>query len=385
MANILYTAINSKGKQVHGFVEASTAKQAVSNLESRGYARVQLHQETAISQHADELNGLNDSQRSALAKFKLKAMSKVGLLEVWIEVARREKWLLLICIGMFCVCLWSYNLIWASVLVIVALISFGWSFWQFRHVERYRKLMALFALGKWDEFALLSPKLYSLPVTDPLLQFDIDVRLASIKARRGMLNEALNDLAKWPPRLADKRGLFEAHVASVYGAAGDRENRMRLTKLAYEASGGEPARALDCALLEARYGDDKTAQRILKSIDRSLLPSHAGGFVLWVEGVIQLRQNVGAAEKTIASAITKFMGHIHSPAYWITVSHTVADYAFALEKNKNLPEAQKQIAQVWPVLRAHADDTLLAQMKDANLLLKTDDDLPGLFGLTKTH
>jgi hypothetical protein len=379
MAHILYSAIDGYGKSVEGFVEATSAKQAMSIIKSRGYANIKLHQEVAISQNPEELKGLNESQKAQLARFKIKVAKKASVLDFWLEVARINKVWLLIDLICLCAAFWLGSFLWVVFICVVALIPFVVSTWKLRHAWRYVELQKKFALGHWDEFTQLAAQMYSSAPGGIVLQFDIDIRLACIKARRRFLDNALEDIAIWRPKLLETPGLFESRVGSIYAASGDREMAVTSMRNAYEISGSEPARALDYALLEARFGDEKVANTVFESIDQTLLPAFAQGFVFWTQGVIQLRSDESVATETLLQAIDAFLKSSHMPAVWTGLAFVSADLAFALAKSGKLLEAQQAISTVWPVLHAHADKKLLDQLNEANLLAKIEEQA-SLFG-----
>jgi hypothetical protein len=225
-------------------------------------------------------------------------------------------------------------------------------------------LLKAYSLGRWAQVEALIDKLGSARKRSLQLDFDLDVRRACIRARQGQLAEALGGLESWRSRLAEQRGLYEGRVAAVCASAEDRPGFLRLMGEAHAASGGEPARALDCALAQARFGDVQQAEDMLASVDNALLPPHAKGFVLWTRGVLALRKGESESEPLLAQATAEFLARGDQPAVWTSLAFCACDHAIALHRLGRRDQARLTLNSVLPILRAHADKPLMEMLNN---------------------
>lgn len=368
MAKILYSAIAADGSKTEGFVDAMSAASARDDLVRQGLRDVVLHQEPAIPQSDDELSGLNAAEVRAMAQFKLRALRSPGLATVLLEVARRSRWWLLFDVLVVAWGLATGGIFWVVVFGALALLPFLPTLWQWRHVGRYQQLLKACALGDAAAAQRLVAQLRPVSRAHPLMDFDLDVRLAAFQARDGQPDAAMAALEPWRARLADQPGLFECRLADVALAGGDSATFVRLMGAAAERAGGDPLRSLDHALAQARLGDVQVAARLLEAIDTSLLPPHGAGFVHWVHGLVQLRQNHPDGLATLGAALADFLRLAENPAVWTALAFCACDHAVALHMAGQSARARRQIADVWPVLSAHAPKALLRMLEGDGLL-----------------
>lgn len=308
--------------------------------------------------------GLDAAALAQLAQFHMRLRSAPGLKTVLSEVARRSAgWLavdgLLLAYG-----LWSGRVLLVAVALALLVYPFARAAWLHRHADRYQELVKAFALGDWSRVEALASKLRGTGAKVPNLAFDLDVRMASIRARKGDLPGAVRDLAPWREKLAASRGLFEARLASVHSAAGDRDGFVRLMGQAYEASGREPARSLDYALAHARYGDAAQAEALLAALDAALLPPQAKGFLLWTRGLVAQRSGGSDALDLLGQATAEFLQGAANPAVWTALAFCASDHAIALDQAGRKDDARRQLGQVWPIVSAHADTERLRVLSE---------------------
>ncbi|HEY2928935.1 hypothetical protein [Piscinibacter sp.] len=364
MAKLLYSARTADGQSTSGFVQAASARDARDQLVRAGLTDVVLHQEPAIGMEESQLAGLSPAATRQLAQFRLRLMRNPGLATVLQEVARRCTLWLVVDGVMLAWGLWSDR--WLLVGAAVALLAFPFlaTVWGFRHADRYQQLLKAYSLGRWAQVEALIDKLGSARKRSLQLDFDLDVRRACIRARQGQLAEALGGLESWRSRLAEQRGLYEGRVAAVCASAEDRPGFLRLMGEAHAASGGEPARALDCALAQARFGDVQQAEDMLASVDTALLPPHAKGFVLWTRGVLALRKGESESEPLLAQATAEFLARGDQPAVWTSLAFCACDHAIALHRLGRRDQARLTLNSVLPILRAHADKPLMEMLNN---------------------
>ena len=368
MAHLLYSAEDAQGKAVQGFVEAASASEARAQLLARGLTAVVLHQETTVSTAASELAGLSEAEATELARLRVAAIEQPGFGGLLLGIARVNRVWIACDLALVAWGLWSSSR-WAVVVgTVVALLPFAIGIWNYRHGGRYNALIKSFSIGEWDRVEELAAKLRGVRDKVSHLEFDLDVRLASIQARKGELASALAGLESWRPRLADSPGLFEARVAAVHAAGEDRPGFVRLMALAHELAGQEPSRALDLALAHARFGDAEIAGELLQSVDTSLLPPHAQGFVAWTEGMVRLRHGQPDAADRLGRAVAAFLKLAGQPAAWTALAFCTCDHAIALSMAGRKDEARRELAQVWPIVKAHADRALLNMLQADGLV-----------------
>lgn len=367
MAKILYSAITAEGSKTEGFVDAPTALAAREQLHQQGLRDVVLHQEVAMAQDPAELAGLSDKQAQELARFNLRLRENPGLSTALAETARRSKWWLL-GDALIIALAWQMGLhSTVAVGLLAAAAPFALTAWGWRRVDSYQQLLREHAVGNAQAVQALAAQLRPVSRRSAALDFDLDVRLASLTARSGDLPGALKTLDAWPARLADQPGLYEARVSTVHMAAGDAEGFVRLMGQAYERSGHDPSRGLDYVLAQARFGDADQAQALLDGIDTSLLPPVAKGFLHWAHGLLLARRGDAQAVQPLGQAVAELLQMANQPAIWSVLAICSADHALALARNGDQERARQQVAKVWPVLRAHANPALLQALQAQGL------------------
>lgn len=371
MAKILYSAVTAEGSKTEGYVDALSAEAAREQLHRQGLRDVVLHQEVAMAQDPTELAGLSEQQARELARFSLRLRENPGLSTALAETARRSKWWLL-GDALIIVAAWQMGL-YSTVAVglLVAAAPFAMTAWGWRRVDHYQQLLREHAVGNAQAVQALAAQLRPVSRHSAALDFDLDVRLASLTARAGDLPGALKTVQAWQARLADQPGLYEARVSTVHMAAGDAEGFVRLMGEAYERSGRDPSRGLDHVLAQARFGDAVQAQALLEGIDISLLPPMAKGFLPWARGLLQARRGDAQAVQPLGQAVSELLQMANQPAIWTVLALCSADHALALARSGDPERARQQVAKVWPVLQAHAYPALLQALHAQGLLPKT--------------
>ncbi|HEV2606786.1 MAG TPA: hypothetical protein VGT79_02270, partial [Xanthomonadaceae bacterium] len=235
-----------------------------------------------------------------------------------------------------------------------------------RHLDRYQALQKAYARGQWDEVRRLAAMLRSV-TNNPLLPWDLDVRLACIEARQGRLQAAIASLDPWKSKLADKApGMFEARLASVYFAAGDYAEHVRLMEEAAELGKQDPSRQVDVALANAKFGDARKAGNILDALDMKLLPPLAQKFIALVTGVLGLRAGqTDEAARDLKVATEGFLeSSLKSQTAWVGLAISSGYYAVALARCGKRSEAQQVVAPVLPILLVHGEKPLLDMLQE---------------------
>jgi tetratricopeptide (TPR) repeat protein len=242
-------------------------------------------------------------------------------------------------------------------------LTFGLPAWGFRHARRYDRLLRVSSVGDWARAEGLIGALRRKAQPDNLL-FDLDIREAEIRARRGDVAQALAGVENWRAGLAASApGLFEARVASVYHAAGDYQGFLREMRKAREALPNDPSRQLDLALAEARLGDPSVARDLLENVHSAALPVHGRPFIHWTRGYIALRRGEHSAQSELGQAVTGFLEYEANPAVWSALGLCAGAYALALARDGRLEKAKETLERVSSILMAHGDKPLMEMIR----------------------
>ena len=368
MLHLLYTAKNSQGEAVRGFVEAASAPDAMRKLVDEGHTDVVFHQDAASAEDAAALSAMSAAEMDDLARFKLQVMQRPGLLTVWREVARRGGWSWACLLVVFVGGAWIGSAWIMRAALAILLLPFAASAWSFRHSQNYQALLRAAALGDGPTVERLARQLRPVSAKTKGMAFDLDVRVAAVRARAGGLDEAIASLQEWREPMAAELPMFECRLASVYGAAGDRAGFVASMRRAYALAPNDPSRALDLALAEARFGDVDQAQAVFDSVDISVIPAFGAGFVLWTRGACQLRRADPRAHDTLGLAVVEFLKLAQQPAVWTALAFCTCDHSIALSFAGHHVQAKRELETVWPVVRAHADAQLMTLLRAQALI-----------------
>lgn len=366
MAQLLYSAKDGQGKAVQGFVEAASVLEARRQLQSQGLTEVVLHQDAVVSTDPRSLAGLGPEQQRELARLSIATMRQPGLAPLLRHVAQSNRWWIALDLGLMAWGIATSNRWLLAGGAALAMLPFASATWQYRHGDRYNALLKAFAMGDWKQVRALAQKLRDVSRGVQNMEFDLDLRLATIRARAGQLREALSDIEPWRARVATP-GTFENRVAAIYAAAGDRAGFVRLMSESHAKAPQEPSRVLDHALAQARFGDAEAADRLLRELDPTLLPPHAQAFVAWARGLVQLRQQQPGALDQLGQAVAEFLKLAAQPAAWPALALSTCDHAIALAMAGRKDEARQELAQVWSIVRAHGDTALMRLLQTEGL------------------
>jgi hypothetical protein len=125
---------------------------------------------------------------------------------------------------------------------------------------------------------------------------------------------------------------------------------------------------VDWVLAEACLGDVAQAARLLEEIDPETLPVYGQAFPPWIAGLIALRQNRGAdALAHLQTAVDGFLAFGENPITWPSFALCSGACALALAGAGKTGEARQLVQRVWPILKAHGDQPLLAMLARAGL------------------
>jgi tetratricopeptide (TPR) repeat protein len=362
MPKLLYSARTPDGKQKSGWVEATTAQQAVADLSAAGLTDIQLHEAPATAALRTHRESLLGPGAERMAAFELRVRAKPGLRTVLAEVARQSRAWLVVDVAIIA---WGAFRASASTMAFgffLAVLPFALTAWKHRHARHYNELMRAYAVGDWPKVQALLAALRAGPgLTN--LQFDLDIREACMRAAQGVPPDAAA-LEKWRGALAQKSpGLFEGRLAAVYSAAGDYARCLELMRNAYELSSDDPSRRVDLALAEARFGDADRAEDLLNGVDERALPAFGKPFIHWARGIVALKRGRDSARADLEQAVAIFLPLSAHPATWTPLGVCAGAYALSLARAGRAEAAASTLKRVWPVLKAHGDRPLLTMIR----------------------
>jgi hypothetical protein len=368
MAQILYTATDADGQPQSGMVEAAGVAQARDLLVQRGLSQVQIQQEAAFTMDVNAMAASSQLDPQQLAAMALRFIARPGVWTLLREVARGSLAFVLGFAAMAGYAVWKGAPLWAAAAGAVALAPFTWALWKYRRTRAYDQLVRAHAIGDWPAMLALADRLRTIPERTDQLLFDLDIRCAYARVRQGQSLDAAVasvEAERWRERLSERPGAYESQLALLHAAADRPQGLIDGMRDAAQACQMEPARVLDWALAEARFGDTDEAQRLFEGIDLSLLPPHGAGFIAWTRGLIALRHDEPTAPAFLADAVRAFLAlSAHHPAVWTALAFSVADHARVLRSAGQLETARASLRSVWPILRAHARPQLLADLAD---------------------
>ena len=367
MVHLLYTANDSIGKPVKGFVEANESHAAKEKLQQQGYHSVAFHQDVTSSQDVALLTAMSVQEVEQLAQFKLQLMQAPGLMTVLKEVLRRSRIGLFADAALLAWGIWNRDGLVIAAALALAVFPFALSTWKFRHSRDYSAFLRAHALGDLANMERLVVQLRRISNKTPSMAMDLAFRMAGMRAKSEGIQKAIASLDTWQPKNTSEAPLFECRLASLYAAVGDRQGFVDAMQRSYDASNNDPSRALDLALAQARFGDVAQAKVLLDSIDLSLIPSFGAGFVLWAQGLCQLHQGLPGATQTLGLAVAAFLTLSDHAAVWTALAFCTADHCIALALDGHREQARQELVNVWPIVKAHADPALKEQLRSAGL------------------
>lgn len=330
---------------------------------------VMLHEDVVTGGRHPELQELDESAQRALARLEVKFRSSPGLPTAVAETARQNAWWLIGSLGMAIYGVWVSSTTWVVVGCLAVALPLAMLLWKWRHTHRYVSLLRAYSLGEWDQVRSLAARMNPEAIARvPLMQFDIDVRLARMAALTQPLDAALGLLEPWRARLHDHRGVLEGRLAGIRFAAGDFEGYLRESMAAASVAPGEVSPTIDLAMALVRNGNEAGAADVLAKLDRGPLPPVALAFAHWAQGLIEQRQRDPKALKSLTVAVHALLGMSAQPAIWTALALCACDRALVLFDAGRIDEARRDIERVWPVLKAHAPPPLMTALERANLL-----------------
>ena len=355
---VLYSAIDEVGSERSGYVDAKSNRDAIELLTNDGLSEIKLHDDGALAIRRDDLNELSEDELEAKARFELKVRSKPSFTSFIMEVLRVNRSIILIGLALFFWGLSDENYYLLAFGAAVSLSMPLLSIWNYRTVSNYDRLLRAFAEGEWDK-ALSLIELLRKHMKLPEMEFDLDIRKASINSANGSLDSALQSLERWRSEFEEvSPGMYESRVASVYLASGHHEEYVDSMRDAFFKSSQSQTLILDLALAEARLGDHTKAELLLKAVNMEELPIYGVPFIEWVKGAIEKKNGSADAEFHLALAVSGFLEMGENPAVWTSLAVCIGDYASCLTEEQSNDKAQQLLESVWTILNVHGEESL---------------------------
>jgi len=375
MTKILYKAKSADGQPVADFVDADTVAEAKEKLVSSGLTEIVFLQAPQTAVLSQESIPEDPQKQREYAELRARMQEHPGLSTGLVAVLQRVRLYLLLFVVLLAFAVWR-GYAWLIVLALIGLaLPFAIFLWNRRHLDRYQRLLRANAWGDWDSVKSLAAQLRGAPTLSQLLQFDLDVRLAQIRARDGDIAGAVSSLEKWRDADAKAPGLFESRLASVHSAGRDYTGYIQMMERAAELSRNDPSRLVDVALANARFGSAEKARATIALVDTSLLPPLAGSFIDWIHGLLHLRAGAfeDATVRLHASTLAFGERALKSAAGWVAFAIVASHCALAQVRGGSPAQARQTLDGLTHIVAVHADPSLLRMLRN---------ELPDLFPVT---
>lgn len=305
---------------------------------------------------------------AGLASLRARLERPLTLRDLLVARVRAARWWLLADAALVVFGLVRGSAIWVAAGLVAALVPLAGAVVAAGPLARHHRLQRLYARGDWMAVRGLAADLAgarSLPVG---LEFDAALRLAGAIAREQSVDEALAHVEPWRQRTATQPGVFDARTAALYLVAGDTTGHLAALSRAHSAAPADLRIALDLALAQARFGSLEQAEQLLAPLVPAQVPAISRPTWLWATGLVQMRRTEPSTEATLAQAVDAWLQRIDEPDSWVSLALCATDHAVALHQAGRDDEARERVAQVWPVLEAHATVPLLRMLEADSLL-----------------
>lgn len=258
--------------------------------------------------------------------------------------------------------------VWVAAGLFAALVPLAGTVAASGTLRRHHRLQRHYARGDWTAVRGLAAELATARSVPVGLEFDAALRLAGAIAREQSIEEALAHVESWRLRTATQPGVFDARTAALHLVAGDTAGHVAALVRAHAAAPGDVRITLDLALAHARFGALAAAEQLLAPISADAVPAPSRPVWLWATGLVQMRRSEPIGEATLAQAVDAWLARIDEPDSWVALTLCATDHAVALHQAGRDDEARERVAQVWPVLEAHATVPLLRMLEADSLL-----------------
>ncbi len=362
MVKVLYQG-HKEGKEISGFIEAISNKEALDMLKEQGLSQIKFFSDAATGHMREDLEGLPARELKQIAKFELQLQKGIDFKSYLFETMRVNTIPLVIGVG---VGLYGEHVgsgLWMAFGVILALALPFFSFWNYGVMQTYNKLLKAVTFGEWEAVKKLSENL-KIQSKKPDVQIEADTRLASYYAQQKDMNQALLVLNAHKESIEQKAGVYENKVGMLYMHAHQFDKALYQMKRAYEVS-GENMMLADWALAEVRFGDISVAKACLKSIGMASLPVYGLPFISFIEGVIAYKEgDIDNADIMLTQALDGFSSFDKNPAVWAPLTMVSCYLALTKAKRGEEENAKALLSDgIVKIAKEHAEEEFLRALK----------------------
>lgn len=350
MKSYFYTATDPSGVQVKDQVSAATSTAALATLVANGLSNIRF---VSTEAGAQEPNGLSRGGLAQIATFQRLINTRPSVL-AWLKAMlwSRRYFMgvgLLTAIAGLVVAGW----LWVAIGLFLACAMPLWDVWKYRGVTRYERLLRAYARGDHKTVVRHADWL-TRNVADEKVVLDAAMRKACVLAKHESLFVALESLEDWSLLPKDERPVnFDSRIATVYYFGGDDAQYLKSTQEAYFQDSDSAIATLDLAIAEARCGDEKKAEMLMKGLSTQGLPAYGLPFVDWTNGLIKQRRNDPTAQQEFGKAVSGFFSYGEYPIIWTAIAMCVGDYAISARDDVGVKSAEQLLQPVWPMLKFH--------------------------------
>lgn len=353
LKQLLYKAVDKNGNKVSNYIKARTTAEALAVLEYKGFTHIVFLNDTVTA--ISDPEGLHEVH--ANARFEIENFKSPGFLSFIKEVLRQNRSFIIFGFGVSLIFWWANNLTFTIVGVLIVVSMPLISLWSYRAVSRYNKFLEAYAYGEAEKVYRLAKSLEKF-MTAPEMQFDLDVRCATMRAKNGELDSACADIKKWEfDHTVGVNGIYESRVSYIYLASG---NVSKFLSLMHEAkdknTDNNQTILLDLALAEALYGDIETAETLLNTIVRAEVIEIGVAYIDWLEGLIAFSKNDQiSAERKLIDANKKLFEYANNPAAWTAIAVCLVDLALLAIHENQKSFAKQAVMKFWKIIQVHGD------------------------------
>lgn len=382
----LYSGQDAKGRSIQGFVQAHTAQEALALIvrQQPKLRHVQLHSTAGHGDPVADLaqlcygqppDQLSNRQMRHLARMLIQAQQDPG--SHWHplkHLLRNNALELLLSAGVMGWGLWS-GALWASLIGALLLATpFALHFFLRRYEHWYRQGLHAAAHGHQAQLAMLEQRLTRAaqrpwaPRGLAQAAWDLALRQAWFSARTEGLRGVMDTLRAHPCAPQDE-GEIALRTYYLHFAKGDHDYALMTLQALLSQTPEHPALLMDSALAHALKGQASQARALLARISPQTLPPFASLYFDWVQGLIALtEQKPALAVGFLTRASQQALRRLPAQApLWAPLAACTTDLALALHLNGQQSEAQKTLADIWPLARHNVSPARLRMIRNTIL------------------
>jgi tetratricopeptide (TPR) repeat protein len=207
----------------------------------------------------------------------------------------------------------------------------------------------------------------------PVVQFDMDGRIAAAWVMQGRLDDAIALIAPWRESDQIPAGSWSSRMSLLYWMARDWDRTLEYAERWVTEAPDLDSAKIDHALYLLRLrGDEASTAQALALLDglepASIVPLQKA-FIGWARGVALLKRGDDAkALEQLAVAVGDMQAFADQPVILGALALASGSLAVAMARCGRGEEARLLFESVRPIVERHGEDLLLAGLRDAGLL-----------------